>query len=98
MIKRIIPILIILLIAFSSCVKTVTRTCTCKDAYGQVMSTETHSGDKKSAAEKEPKIKVRDRDKKNVGKRRAATGPAAPTITPAIDFGDGFSTFKQKPQ
>ncbi|MES2674066.1 MAG: DEAD/DEAH box helicase [Pseudomonadota bacterium] len=52
------------------------------------------AGDKKSI-EKEPKIKVRDRDKKNVGKRRAATGPVAP---PAIDFGDGFSTFKQKPQ
>jgi ATP-dependent RNA helicase SrmB len=51
-------------------------------------------GDKKST-EKEPKIKVRDRDKKNVGKRRAATGLITP---PTIDFGDGFSTFKQKPQ
>ncbi len=54
----------------------------------------TDAGDKKSAAEKEPKIKIRDRDKKNIGKRRTATAP----IVPAIDFGDGFSTFRQKPQ
>ncbi len=52
------------------------------------------ASDKKSAAEKEPKIKVRDRDKKNVGKRRVASPPKEPVI----DFGDGFSTFKQKPQ
>jgi ATP-dependent RNA helicase SrmB len=49
--------------------------------------------DKKLSSTKEPKVKVRDRVKKNVGKRRT---PSAPM--PAVDLGDGFSTFKMKPQ
>lgn len=77
MIKRIIPILIILLIAFSSCVKTVTRACTCKDAYGQVMSTETHSGDKKSAQDFEDKCK-----KKAIRSSKTVNSVTTSTIVP----------------
>jgi ATP-dependent RNA helicase SrmB len=51
--------------------------------------------DKKSPSTKELKVKVRDRVKKNVGKRRTPSGPAQ---APAVDLGDGFSTFKMKPQ
>jgi ATP-dependent RNA helicase SrmB len=53
----------------------------------------TDAGDKKSTAE--PKIKVRDRDKKNIGKRRVASG--VPPVLGA-DLGDGFSVFKKKPE
>ncbi len=53
----------------------------------------TDADDKKFAREKEPKIKVRDRDKKNIGKRRAAAAPKEL----GSDFGDGFSVFKPKP-
>lgn len=49
MIKKISQISIAFLLIFSSCAKTVNKTCTCKNAYGDVMSTESHSGDKKSA-------------------------------------------------
>lgn len=52
------------------------------------------TGDKKSSTEKDVKVKIRDRDKKNVGKRRA---PSAP-VEPAVDLGDGFSVFKKPPQ
>lgn len=44
---------------------------------------------------KETKVKVRDKVKKNIGKRRAPSVAAEP---PAIDLGDGFGTFKKKPQ
>jgi len=40
------------------------------------------------------KVKVRTKDKKNVGKRRAPTAK----VEPANDLGDGFSVFKKKPQ
>ena len=51
--------------------------------------------DKKTAATKDEKVKVRDRDKKNIGKRRA---PSDKPQVPVNDLGDGFSTFKMKPQ
>lgn len=51
------------------------------------------SPDDKKAVVKE-KVKVRTKDKKNIGKRRA---PSAPVV-PDIDLGDGFSVFKKKPQ
>jgi hypothetical protein len=50
--------------------------------------------DKKSANDKDVKVKVRTKDKKNIGKRRAPSAPVAPDI----DLGDGFSAFKKKPQ
>jgi ATP-dependent RNA helicase SrmB len=53
----------------------------------------TSVNDKKISSVKEPKIKVRDKVKKNLGKRRA---PSAQV--PAVDLGDGFSAFKMKPQ
>jgi len=53
------------------------------------------AADKKSAASKDVKVKVRDKVKKNVGKRRE---PSAAAQVPKIDLGDGFSTFKMKPQ
>lgn len=52
-------------------------------------------GDKKTASSKDEKVKVRDRDKKNVGKRRV---PSDKPLVPVNDLGDGFSTFKMKPQ
>ena len=53
------------------------------------------TGDKKPSSAKDTKIKVRDKVKKNVGKRRA---PSENTKPPVNDLGDGFSVFKIKPQ
>lgn len=53
------------------------------------------AGDKKSSSTKDVKTKVRDKVKKNIGKRRAPSESAKP---PVNDLGDGFSVFKIKPQ
>lgn len=60
---------------------------------GKAASIKKKTPEKKPASDKE-KVKVRARDKKNIGKRRT------PTLKPepAIDLGDGFSAFKKKPQ
>jgi superfamily II DNA/RNA helicase len=61
---------------------------------GKAAGTKKKVDDKKKSSEKDIKIKVRTKDKKNVGKRRA---PSA-KLEPSIDLGDGFSVFKKKPQ
>lgn len=61
---------------------------------GKAVGTKKKVEDKKSSAEKEPKVKVRTKDKKNVGKRRVPTAK----VEPVNDLGDGFSAFKKKPQ
>jgi ATP-dependent RNA helicase SrmB len=60
---------------------------------GKAVGTKKKTPEKKSSPEKE-KVKVRAKDKKNVGKRRVPTAKTEP----AIDLGDGFSVFKKKPQ
>ncbi|HWV15403.1 MAG TPA: DEAD/DEAH box helicase [Cellvibrio sp.] len=50
--------------------------------------------DAKKDGAKDPKVKVRDRVKKNIGKRREPSS----TPAPANHLGDGFSVFKIKPQ
>ena len=57
---------------------------------GKAAGTKKKVDDKKAATPKE-KVKVRTKDQKNIGKRRA------PTTKPETeDFGDGFSAFKKK--
>jgi ATP-dependent RNA helicase SrmB len=59
---------------------------------GKAVGTKKKSDDK-ATTDKPAKVKVRTKDKKNVGKRRApSTKPE-----PQSDFGDGFSAFKKKP-
>jgi ATP-dependent RNA helicase SrmB len=60
---------------------------------GKAVGTKKKAEEKKSSLEKE-KVKVRTKDKKNVGKRRQ---PSA-KVEPQQEFGDGFSAFKKKPQ
>lgn len=61
---------------------------------GKAAGTKKKTDEKKTSSDKETKVKVRTRDKKNVGKRRS---PSA-KVEPVTDFGDGFSAFKKKPQ
>lgn len=61
---------------------------------GKAVGTKKKTGDKKTSATKDTKVKVRAKDKKNIGKRRAPTAKPEPSV----DFGDGFSAFKKKPQ
>jgi len=61
---------------------------------GKAVGTKKKVDDKKVSSTKDTKVKVRTKDKKNVGKRRM---PSA-KVEPVVDLGDGFSVFKKKPQ
>lgn len=61
---------------------------------GKAVGTKKKDTDKKKSTDKDTKVKVRTKDKKNIGKRRAPSAKAEPVI----DLGDGFSVFKKKPQ
>ena len=61
---------------------------------GKAAGTKKKVDDKKKSSDKDIKVKVRTKDKKNIGKRRAPSAKSEP----AIDLGDGFSVFKKKPQ
>lgn len=80
----------IIIPGFEAAYKGPTKTKSSGKAAGTKKKTD---GDKRKSSAKEDKPKVRERDKKNIGKRRT---PAAPK-EPVNNFGDGFSTFIKKP-